>query len=158
MIAVIRPERRNKCSLFHYKRRTFTRKQVFLQFIKIIAESFFCCVGIQDLPWNAEKLQLSEGNFPLLNVLRLILHPGFPPPADCQQARETVYTRIHQGCQRIHGIPQSAVLHIAQSRLSRCQIMTRAQTNRAAFIMRNNMMDAFGSEPAVQFITQAFQE
>ena len=51
-------------------------------------------------------------------MLRFVLHARFSAPADDQQAGNGIDFGIHEGRQRIDGIPDAAVLHIAQAGLA----------------------------------------
>ena len=107
---------------------------------------------------DVQDLQLRERDDPLFDMLGFVLDAGFPAPADDQQAWDSVYLGVHQGGQRVYGVSQAAVLHIAEGRLSAGKVVSGAQGDRAAFIMGDDVGIALRPETVVEFVAQSFQQ
>ena len=91
-------------------------------------------IGGQDDIRNVQPVHQAAGNFPLEGMLRFILYAGLPAPADHKQDRDPVNLRIQQRRDRVHRIPDPAVLHINHTGSSASKIMSRAQSHGSTFI------------------------
>ena len=91
---------------------------------------------------NPETIQKTQSNLPLLGMLRFILHPWLPSPADNQQGRKPIHIPIHKRSKRIDRIPLPGILHIYARRPPRSKIMPGSKADGATLIGSDNIMPA----------------
>ncbi len=70
----------------------------------------------------------------MLHVLWLIVYPGLAAPTDDEQNGDGIYLGIYQRRDRVHGVPQPAVLQIDRRGLAGCQVIPGSQTNGTSLI------------------------
>lgn len=76
----------------------------------------------------------------LLLVLRFVFRVRLAAPADQQQHRHAVAGRIADAQQRVNAVAEAAVLHVHARQSIRRNVVTDRQTDRIAFVRRNDVM------------------
>lgn len=155
-IAVRGLERAGQRAFANDNRRALPLIQLFAQEGKIRRKLLLRRVLAEDAVGDAENLQLRQGDLPLLDVLRFIVHTGFAAPADDEQARQLIHLRVHQRRKRIDGIAQPGILHIAQRGTPRREEMPGGETDRVSLIRRDNVAGRMNAVEGVEGIAKSF--
>ena len=155
-IAVCGLERAGQRAFANDNRRALPLIQLFAQEVEIRRKLLLRCILAEDAVGDAENLQLRQGDLPLLDVLRFIVHAGFAAPADDEQARQLIHLRIHQRRKRIDGVAQPGILHIAQRGTPRREEMPGGETDRVSLIRRDNVAGRMNAVEGVEGIAKSF--
>lgn len=155
-VAVCGLERAGQRAFANDNRRALPLIQLFAQEGKIRRKLLFRRILAEDAVGDAENLQLRQGDLPLLDVLRFIVHTGFAAPADDEQARQLIHLRVHQRRKRIDGVAQPGILHIAQRGTPRREEMPGSETDRVALIRRDNVPGRMNAVEGVEGIAKSF--
>ena len=118
------------------------RRTLFLHRIVGIGNLFFkfrFVIG-SDRVGNLHRVKKFAGYLSLLDVLRLIVHSGFPAPADDQQHRHRVYVAVGKGQKRIGRVSDSGILHIHERYAPRRKVKAGRKTDRRPLVCRNNVL------------------
>ena len=72
---------------------------------------------------NLHLFEQFDCPFALKNMLRFVVHTGFPTPANNKETRNPVYLLMEQRSDRVDDISKSAVLQINDRDFSGCQMV-----------------------------------
>ena len=89
---------------------------------------------------NLHRVKKFAGYLSLLDVLRFIMHAGFPAPADDQQHWHRVYVAVGKGQKRIDRVSDSGVLHIHERHAPRRKVKAGRKPDRRPLVCRNNVL------------------
>ena len=121
-------------------------------------------VVLENLVFNAHRVEQRERDLALLLVLGLVLGAGFPAPADHQQQGNGIYFLVGDGEQGIDGVAFAAVLHIHHADMPCGNVVSACDADGVALVggddvavLRRMLPDA-GADVGQQRIRHACKE
>ena len=146
-----------KCAFTNNKSHIFSVSKNCLKLLHSRLYLFISRIFINDERFDTHVIQQLNSNFPLINMLRLIVNTRFASPTNYKYNRNRIDLIIQQGCNRIDNITFPRILHIHYRSFTGCKMIPRSKCSTIAFIGSNNMMLLINSILFNQVITQCLQ-